>query len=202
MTLLFRDENGPRSILPNARQFLSEELNKFKHDVISGTYEFPSSKDSYVKLSRSCWAGIKNITEVTNRLISGRGVQRPRIVWGFDCGIKKLTSVLALHELSRLVEKSLSFSSSGRRMEMISFLGDRFKETRSNIEFCHKMSNIDDLVQHHDIRVMGDYKAQAAIVGTSFLFVSNRSPRKENVCLSISNFHKRGPGPDLDLTWT
>ena len=125
--ILLRDENGPRSILPNARQYFSKELTKFKDDVISGTFKFQSSKDSYVKVKQSCWAGIKNITQVTQKLIKGRGVQEPRVVWGFDGGVKKLTAGLAIHELSRLVEKSLSFSSSGRRMEMVAFLGDRFK---------------------------------------------------------------------------
>ena len=149
---LLRDENGPRSILPNARQYFSQSLNKFRDDVISGTYKFPSSQDSYVKFDRSCWAAIKNVPEVVNRIIKGRGIQKPGISWGLDGGVKKLASILQFHELSKLVSPNLSFSSSGRRSAMVAFLGDRFKETRTNIEFCHKKLDIDSLVEHHDIR--------------------------------------------------
>ena len=160
-----REANGPRSILPNIGNFLSKELNKFQDDVTSGLYEFPSPKDSYVKTKFSAWAGMKDTASVAERVIRGRELVSPELAWGIDVGDRKLTSVMHLHEKAKEAAKNSQFSSLGCRQTLVPFIGDKFKETRRNIEFCHNKSNIDNLVKLYDIRVIGDYKAQASIVG-------------------------------------
>ena len=150
--------------MPNFGKFLSNQLNQFKPEVTSGLYKFPSEKDSYVKTEYSAWAGMRDTASVAERVIRGREIVDPEVTWGVDVGDRKLTSALHIHDKIQAVAKS-KFSSSGSRLALVPFIGDKFKETRNNIEYCHRKSNIDGLVDRFEIRVIGDYKAQCTIVG-------------------------------------